>query len=84
MYLNVRAWGVAGLGVVDCGSEPRCGDVTAPTQVQGALLLLPARMTVRKYRQVNLCLSFGDVTKPKLAVRKERFSSPRHAKQMQC
>lgn len=61
----------------NAAEAPRNRDVTAPTWAEGAVLLFPARMIVRKYRQVKPCLSSRDVTEPKLAVRKESFSSPR-------
>lgn len=68
----------------NAAEAPLGRDVTAPIWAEGAVLLFPARMIVRKYRQVKPCLLFRVVTKPKLAVGKESFSSPRYAKQVQC
>lgn len=79
-------WGAGAQRAISPGNAaeaPLSRDVTAPTWAEGAVLLFPARMVI-KYRQVKPCLSFRDVAKLKLAVRKERFSSPRHAKQGQC
>lgn len=59
-------------------------DGPAPAWAEGAALLCPATMIVRKYTQVKPCLSFRDVAKPRLIMRKKSFSSPRYAKQVQC
>lgn len=67
----------------NAAEAPPSRDATAPIWAERAVLLSPARMIIRKYRQVKPCLSLRDVTKPKLAVGKESFSSPRYAKQVQ-